>query len=87
MFAHLLAFALSGSFAFLFSSLLFSSLLFSSLLFSSLLFSPLLFFFSFLFLDIFFIYISNVIPFPSPHPRNSLSHTPSPASIRVFPHP
>jgi hypothetical protein len=35
-------------------------------------------------LDIFFIYISNVIPFPCFTPRSPLSHPPSPASMRVF---
>jgi hypothetical protein len=39
------------------------------------------------FLD-FFIYISYVIPFLSPPPPlNPLSHLPSPASMRVYPHP
>jgi hypothetical protein len=62
-------------FSFLFFSVLFSSLLFSSLLFSSLLF------FSFLFkLDIFFIYISNVILFPSFPSESPLSSLPPPAS-------
>jgi hypothetical protein len=41
----------------------------------------------FLLLDIFFIYISNVIPFPGFPSRNPLSHTLSPASVRVFSHP
>jgi hypothetical protein len=51
--------------SFLFFSLLFFSFLFFSFLFFSLLFSSLLFLFSFVFkLDILFIYISNVIPFP-----------------------
>ena len=31
-------------------------------------------------------YISNVIPFPGCPSKNSLSHSPSPASMRVFPY-
>jgi hypothetical protein len=45
----------------------------------------------FVFCDIFFIYVSNVIPFPDHPPtwclRNTLSHPPPPASMRVFLHP
>jgi hypothetical protein len=36
---------------------------------------------------IFSIYISNVIHFPIPRSGNPLSNPPTPASIRVFPHP
>ena len=43
-------------------------------------------FFSCLFLDIFFIYISNVIPFPR-NIGSPLPYSPPPASMRVFPHP
>jgi hypothetical protein len=42
-------------------------------------------FLNFFLLDIFFIYISNVIPFPVP-PRTPLSQPSSPASMKVFPH-
>jgi hypothetical protein len=35
---------------------------------------------------IFFIYISNVFPFPGLPFRSPLSHSPPPASVRVFPH-
>ena len=38
-------------------------------------------------LDIFFIYVSNVIPFPGFTSRNSLSPPTPPASLRVLPHP
>jgi hypothetical protein len=41
----------------------------------------------FLKLVIFFIYISNVIPFPSPDTQTPYSIPPPPAFIRVFPHP
>jgi hypothetical protein len=44
------------------------------------------FFFIKILLDILFIYISNVIPFPNLSPRNLLSHPP-PASMRVYTHP
>jgi hypothetical protein len=45
-------------------------------------------FFFLLLLDIVFIYISNIIPFPSSHPlENSYPILPPPASMRVFPHP
>jgi hypothetical protein len=37
-------------------------------------------------LDIFFIYISNVIPFPGPTPLEPPILPPPPASMRVFPH-
>ena len=40
----------------------------------------------FLLLDIFFIYISNVILFPGFPSGNLLSHAPFPASMRLFPH-
>jgi hypothetical protein len=40
-----------------------------------------------LLLDIFLIYISNVIPFPGLPSGNPLSHPSSPASMRVLPHP
>lgn len=44
-------------------------------------------FLNYFLLDIFFVYISNVIPFPgSSPPPNSLSHPSPPASMRVFPH-
>jgi hypothetical protein len=43
--------------------------------------------FSFFLLDIFFIYISNVIPFPCFPQTTSLSYHPSSASMRVCPHP
>jgi hypothetical protein len=39
-----------------------------------------------LFLLDFFIYISNVIPFPGDN-TNPVSHSPPPASMRVLPHP
>ena len=55
--------------------------------FFSLLFFSFLFF-SFLLVDIFFIYISNVILFPGfPLPCNFLSYSPPPASMRLFLHP
>jgi hypothetical protein len=41
-----------------------------------------------IFIDIFFIYISNVIPFPDPPPQET--HYPIPlslASMKVYPHP
>ena len=47
---------------------------------------PLFFFLDFFF-DIFFIYISNVIPFPgSPEVPYPIPLPPPPASMRVFPH-
>jgi hypothetical protein len=69
-------------FSFVFFSLLLSSFLLFSfpflfLLFSSLFFSSLLFFFFFL-LDIFFIYISNLISFPGFPSENPLAHPPIP---------
>ena len=38
-------------------------------------------------MDILFIYISNVIPFPGVPSRNTLPHPPSPASMMVLPYP
>jgi hypothetical protein len=41
--------------------------------------------FFFLLFDIFFIYISKVIPLPGFPSRNPLSYPPPPASLRVLP--
>ena len=41
---------------------------------------------SFFLLDILFIYISNVIPFPGFHFRKPLSYSPLPCFLRVLPH-
>jgi hypothetical protein len=38
-------------------------------------------------LDIFFIYVSNVIPFFGPPPENPYPFPSPPATMRVFPHP
>jgi hypothetical protein len=57
---------------------LFLNLFFSIILIHFLVFFP---------LDILFIYISSVIPFPGFPSRNPLSHPPPSASLRVLPYP